>query len=262
MSSGRTPDPRARSLGEERRARLAGRPGRTVDRIEEVLVDRDVDAYGLSRKLNRDDGYRRTLRILDESRIGLQLFKSTHDRERIAVLDHPRDMECESLSTTRQRLVKASPAGDAAGEIREGNAVSAILFVDEGVHQTAQDLTPVSLRIGQLPIPSRLAKNRPERTDRNFTNTHVNGDLARPAGVDGLDVIAGTAAPNDPTIISQPADNLLRCHHSTIHSEATRSRRCVYLHTIVMPGKNEIGLPPLVLMQLKGGFWPSLEFDG
>ncbi len=75
-------------------------------------------------------------------------FESTHDRERIAVLDHPRDMECESLGTPRQRLVKASPAGNAAGEVREGDAVGAILFVDEGVHQTAQDLTPVSLRIG------------------------------------------------------------------------------------------------------------------
>jgi hypothetical protein len=52
VRSGGVHDAGDRGIRKEGGARLTDRPGRPVDRVEKMLVDRVVDGHGLSRKVH------------------------------------------------------------------------------------------------------------------------------------------------------------------------------------------------------------------
>jgi len=229
MTSGRASDSCARGPGKICGARLAGSARSLVDRVEEVRIDRNVDADGLARQLDGNHGDDRAIGILDEGGVGLQLIEASQPRQRVAVLDHSGNVKRQRLGSPHKRLVKAGPAGDTSRKIREGNTVGPSLLMDECINRGGQSRSPFRCGMRLSPVPAGLAKNRPERANRYLGNAHIDSNLARSAPMHELHVVAWTFSAHSPTVLAEAANHLARTHHAPPCHRPPISLACVYM---------------------------------
>jgi len=231
VRSGGVSDSSARRVCQEGRAGLSRCARGAIDSVKQALIDRNIYPDGPSRQFHRHDGYDRVFGILDECGVDSQFFKGTQDWKRVAVFDHTRHMEKESLGATRKSLVEVSTTRYAARKVRKGNSVGAAFFVNERVGEVAHALHPISRR--RLPVPARLSENRPQRPNGNVAHTHVQSHLAGAGSVSKLDVIARSAALDFPAFVLKPSDDLPRRHDGAAHRPSSGRNCCVYLHNEV-----------------------------